>query len=385
MTSSSPLKIAVAPNAFRGSLTALEAVACIERGLRSSLLPCEIISMPLADGGDGTLDVWVSAKEGRRLSQAVTGPRGQPVVAEYGMTGDTALVEMARASGIELLAPDERDPLLTTTYGTGELIRAAVMAGARRIMVGVGGSATVDGGAGCLQALGGRLLDRDGASIPPGGGGLGHLARIDLSPVQELLSDVILQVLCDVDNPLLGPEGAAPVFGPQKGADAAAVRTLSENLAHFAAELAVATGVDVGTERGAGAAGGLSAGLMAGASAELVSGVEALIEDCGYAAVLSEADIALIITGEGKLDSQTGGGKAPLGIARQAAKRAIPVVAFAGSVTASVVELRRWNIQAAWSIVPHPCTLDQAVANAAPWLEAAATHLGNALALDLHR
>ncbi len=373
-------KIAIAPNAFRGSLTALEAVAAIDTGLKQSLLDCETILMPLADGGDGTLDVWLSANHGERISLDVTGPLGANVRAEYGLAGQMALIEMARASGIELI--EERDPLRTTTFGTGQLIRDAIERGTTEILVGIGGSATVDGGAGCLQALGARLLNNTGEDpIPFGGGTLHQLAYIDLTPLQELLAGVTIRVLCDVDNPLLGPDGAAAVFGPQKGADAATVRRLEANLAHYADVIQRDVGLDIRNMPGTGAAGGLSAGLMAGTGAELVSGVLALIQSCSYDRQLAVGDIDLLITGEGKLDNQTGGGKAPFGIAQLATRHQIPVIAFAGAVTAKVSELQQWGISAAWSIVPQVCTLEEALQQAEAWLVEAATNLGNTLHL----
>lgn len=376
------LKIAIAPNSFRGSLSAFEAATCIERGLHQSLLTCETILMPLADGGNGTLDVWLKARGGQTVNCEVMGPLGQPVMAEFGLLGDTALVEMARASGVELLTPEQRNPLNTTTYGTGQLIKNAIEHGAKTILVAVGGSATVDGGIGCLEALGAKLLDASGRWIQPpyGSGALSQLDTIDLSPVHQLLHGINIQVLCDVDNPLVGERGAAPVFGPQKGATPAIVEELAANLAHFAKIVQRDVGIDIANVPGAGAAGGLSGGLMA-AGATLVSGVEALIQDCRYDKRLAQGDIGLVITGEGKLDEQTKGGKAPVGIAQEAAKYNIPVVAFAGAVTTSISELQQWGIQAAWSIVRQPATLETALQNAPEWLTEAAINLGNALYL----
>lgn len=376
------MRIAIAPNAFRGSLTSREAAACIAEGLHASNLQCETILMPLGDGGDDTLDVWLQARQGRVIEEEVVGPRGNPVRAAYGLAGQTALIEMARASGIELLVPTERNPLLTTTFGTGQLIRSAIDQGAREILVGIGGSATVDGGAGCMQALGARLLDSEGKNIPHGGGTLDQLASIDLSMLD--LQGVTIRVLCDVDNPLLGPEGAAPIFGPQKGADEEMVQSLAQNLSHYADVIELDLGVDIRYVPGSGAAGGLSAGLMAMTGAKLVSGVEELIQSCGYGDRLAQGNIDLLITGEGKLDNQTKGGKAPFGIAQAAAGYNIPVVALAGAVTAPIVDLQQWNIQAAWSIVPRASTLEEAFENANVWLKEAARNLGNLLELKLH-
>lgn len=372
-------KIAVCPTAFRGSLTARQAAEAIANGLRASTLPCDPLLMPLADGGNDTLEVWVQARQGQRRQVEVRDPLGRPRQAEFGVQGDTAVVEMARASGVELLKPSERNPLLTTTFGTGQLIRAAIQNGARTILVGVGGSATVDGGAGCLQALGARLLDVQGQPIPPGGGALGRLAQIDPTPARELLRGVTIQVLCDVDNPLLGPVGAAPMFGPQKGALPESVRQLEANLTYYAAIVRRDLGIEIGDVPRTGAAGGLSAGLYA-LGAELVSGAETLIQSCGYDAILAAGNVSLVITGEGKLDAQTQHGKAALGIAREARKHGIPVIALTGALLASPEELREWGFAAAWSIIPRPCALDEALQQGEQWLTQAATHLGDMLA-----
>lgn len=377
------MKIALCPNAFRGSLSALQAAEAIADGLRRSRLDCEPLLMPLADGGNGTLDVWLYAVQGQRIQLPVQGPLGDTVVAEYGLAGKTAMIEMARASGVELLKSADRNPLNTTTFGTGQLILDAVAHGATEILVGVGGSATVDGGAGCLLALGARLLDKNNMIVKGSGESLDQIAHIDASPLCEKLIGVTIRVLCDVENPLLGPLGAAPIFGPQKGADAEAVQRLETNLAHFADVVLNDVGIDMHYVPRSGAAGGLSAGLFALAGAELVSGADVVIQACGYDKILTEQSIALVITGEGKLDDQTGGGKGPMGIAQAAAKLGIPVIALAGSVTASPMNLQAWGFTAAWSIVPQPCSLEDALKNGKAWLIDSATHLGNTLALQL--
>ncbi len=377
------MKIALCPNAFRGSLSALQAAEAIADGLRRSRLDCEPLLMPLADGGNGTLDVWLYAVQGQRIQLPVQGPLGDSVMAEYGLARKTAMIEMARASGVELLKSADRNPLNTTTFGTGQLILDAVAHGATEILVGVGGSATVDGGTGCLLALGARLLDKNNMPINGSGGSLDQIAHIDASPLHEKLTGVTIRVLCDVENPLLGPLGAAPIFGPQKGADAVAVQRLETNLAHFADVVLNDVGIDMRHVPRSGAAGGLSAGLFALAGAELVSGADVVIQACGYDKILTEQSIALVVTGEGKLDDQTGGGKGPMGIAQAAAKLGIPVIALAGSVTASPMNLQAWGFTAAWSIVPQPCSLEDALKNGEVWLIDSATHLGNTLALQL--
>lgn len=377
------MKIAICPNAFRGSLTALQAAEAIAKGLQASQLECEPLIMPLADGGNGTLDVWLYAVQGQLIQVEVKGPSGESVLAEYGLAGTTAMVEMARASGVELLKATERNPLKTSTYGTGQLILDAIQRGATEILVGVGGSATVDGGAGCLLALGALLLDEKGDLISGNGGALNQILRIDPTSLQKNVQGVSIRVLCDVDNPLLGPSGAAAVFGPQKGADAESVRQLENNLRHFAEIVRRDVGVEIGNIPRTGAAGGLSAGLYGIAGAELVSGADAVIKACGYDKMLTAERVSLVITGEGKLDDQTGSGKGPLGIAQEANRQHIPIIALAGGVTASADNLREWGFASAWSIVPRPCTLEEALANGEAWLTETALQLGNTLAISL--
>lgn len=378
------MRIAIAPNAFRGSLSAFQAVECVRAGLTQSALAgstLELISMPLADGGDGTLDVLLGGLGGERLRLTATGPLGAPVEAELGLLGDgrTAVVELAQASGVERIPRPERNPLLATTYGTGELIAAAWARGYQRILIGVGGSATVEGGVGCLQALGARLLDSEGNDISRGGAGLARLESVDAGAIRAKYAGIEIVVLCDVTNPLLGPSGAARVFGPQKGADPAMVETLEANLTRFAGVIRRDLGTDITTLAGGGAAGGIGAGLHAFLSAELAPGGAAIISALGYDKQLAGAD--LVITGEGKLDGQTGGGKAARAIAAAAAQAGVPVVALAGTLDADAAALRAMGIQAAWSIAPGPCTLETALDQAGNWLTRAATQLGNLLAL----
>ncbi|MCC7449368.1 MAG: glycerate kinase [Anaerolineae bacterium] len=379
------MRIAIAPNAFRGSLTALQAVDAIADGLRrSTLKDLHMIPMPLADGGDGTLDILINGLGGERTTVTVTGPNGLPVQAMMGLLGDgqTAMIEMARASGVELVPRPLRNPLIATTYGTGELMRTALQHGYRRFVIGIGGSATVDGAAGCMQALGIRLLDRSGVEIPRGGGGLAQLAHIDTTSVQAVRNQAIdITVLCDVTNPLIGANGAARVFGPQKGADPAMVETLEANLTHFADVINRDLGIDVTTIPGGGAAGGFGAGFVAFLGAKLAPGGPTLIALLGYDRQLKDVD--LVITGEGKLDSQTGGGKAVQSVADAAARAGAPVIAFAGTLDADSAALNAIGIRAAWSIVPGPCSLDDALTNGASWLARAATEVGNVLALRL--
>ena len=376
------MKIAVAPNAFRGSLSAIQATDAISAGLCRSALPApEIVPMPLADGGDGTLDVLLHGLGGERVRYTVTGPLGSPIQAAIGLLtgGDTAVIEIAQASGVELIPRPQRNPLIATTYGTGELIRAALEHGCQRILIGIGGSATVDGAAGCVQALGARLFDESGADIPRGGGGLSRLASIDVSGLTPLLKGAEITVLHDVTNPLIGPDGAARIFGPQKGASPAIVETLDANLTHFAALIRRDLGIDVATLPGGGSAGGLGAGLPAFLGARLAPGGPAIIELLGYERQFAGVD--LVITGEGKLDAQTSGGKAVMAIAQSARRAGIPVIALAGRLDADSAALNEMGIHAAWSIIPEPCTLRDAIEHGAAWLARAATELGNTLAI----
>ncbi|MGB3958921.1 MAG: glycerate kinase, partial [bacterium] len=273
------MRIIIAPDSFKGSLTAAEVAASIERGVKRVLPQAETIPVPLADGGEGTVDALVSATGGRLVTKEVTGPLGERVKASYGLLGDgeTAVIEMAAASGLPLVPLEKRNPMLTTTYGTGELILAALDEGCRRIIIGIGGSATNDGGAGMAQALGVKLLDEEGLDIPYGAAGLARLDRIDISSLDRRLAQVEVLVACDVDNPLTGPRGAARVYGPQKGADPQMVEELDQILGRFAAIILRDLGKDVKDIPGAGAAGGLGAGLMAFLNGRLAPGVELVL------------------------------------------------------------------------------------------------------------
>jgi len=379
------MDIAIAPNAFRGSLSAAQAAFCIAEGLQRSRLPALPLLMPLADGGDGTLDVALRGLGGERIELTVRGPLGQPVRAALGLfsDGQTALIEMAQASGVELISKHERDPLRATSYGTGELIRAAVERGFKRILIGLGGSATNDGGAGAMQALGARLLDSDGNEIGPGGAALSCLARIETDALQRLLYDAELVALCDVDNPLTGSRGASAVFAPQKGANAEAVETLEAALSHFAEIIQRDLNTDISQTAGGGAAGGFGAGLVAFTGARIAPGAETLIRLLGYDQQLGGA--ALLITGEGKLDSQTASGKAVRAIAAEAARHEIPVLALVGTLDCSPADLAEMNIESAFSIIREPCTLEEASAHAAEWLTQAAQNLANTLALSIRK
>ncbi len=353
------MKIVIAPDSYKESLSAMEVANAIEAGFREIYPNAEYVKMPVADGGEGTVDAMVAATGGRKISVSVTGPTGKPVMAEWGLIDpQTAVIEMAAASGLERISAVERNLLITTTYGTGEMIRAALDLGVKQFIIGIGGSATNDGGAGMLQALGYRLLDQHGRDIPRGGAGLSDLATIDISSADPRLQDCQFKVACDVTNPLTGPMGAAQIFGPQKGADEAMVALLDENLKHYARIVTQELGTDVEFVSGAGAAGGMGAALLAFMKAELHSGIDIVLAALGLESIIAEAD--LVITGEGRLDSQTINGKVPVGVARLAKRHGKPVIAIAGSLSPDVAIVYEHGIDSAFGAVNRVCTLHEA-------------------------
>lgn len=374
------VKILIAPGAFKNSLSAAETARVIGVGLQRSGLALQLHYVPIADGGNGTLDAFL-ASGGARFERVVRGPLGAPVTAAWGLLadGETAVVEMALASGLELLTPETLDPLRATTYGTGELLRASLDGGAKRVIVGMGGSATVDGGAGCLQALGVRLLDAAGREVGPGGGGLADVATIDVSGLDPRWREVDVVIASDVQNPTLGPDGAAAVFGPQKGATPDDVDVLECNLHHFFTVVADTLGVDVRATVGGGAAGAFSAGLMAFLGGRIVSGIDLVLDHGGFDAHLRDAD--LVITGEGQMDTQTVQGKGPIGVARRALAAGVPTVALVGGLRADDALLHEAGLAAVLPIVTHPMSLDEAIADAAALVEQAALRLAYVLAV----
>ena len=368
------MRIVIAPNAFKGSLSALDAAEAIAEGVRVAASDADVVLVPIADGGDGTVDALVAATRGERRTLRVRGPLGDPVDADYGLIdgGATAVIEMAKAAGLALVPPGKRDPRITTTYGVGELLQRAYDAGARHFIVGIGGSATNDGGAGMAQALGYHLLDQNGLELPPGGLALKRLARIHVGGVHANWKEAEVEVACDVTNPLTGPSGASAVYGPQKGATPEMVAELDAALKHFAEIIRRDLGVDVEQLPGAGAAGGLGAGLVAFTGARLRPGAEMVMEALRLDDRLAGAQ--LVITGEGRLDSQTARfGKGPAAVARHARQAGIPVVALGGSI-ADEPELRLL-FDGLEATVIEPCTLDEAIAQARPLLVAASTRL----------
>ncbi len=346
------MKIIIAPDSFKESVSASRCAQAIKAGFVSIFPQAECVCLPIADGGEGTVEAMVEATDGKMVMLPVMGPMGDFVGAFYGLSGDgqTAFIEMAAASGLMLVPAGERNPLRATSYGTGELIRHALDAGVRHIILGIGGSATVDGGMGMAQALGARFLDERGESVGLGGGALQRLVKIDLSDLDPRLHDCRIEVACDVDNPLLGERGAAAVFGPQKGACIEMVAVLERGLQNYARVMLAATGQDVAPMVGGGAAGGMGAAARVFLNATLKSGIDIVLEAVHLEEALRDAD--LVITGEGRIDSQTIGGKAPVGVARIAKKYAIPVIGIAGVLGDGVEAVHQHGIDAVFSILP---------------------------------
>ena len=355
------MKIVIAPDSFKGSLTALQVSDAVEEGFKRIFPDAQIEKVPMADGGEGTVQSLVDATGGQLLTESVTDPLGGKVKANYGILGDglTAVIEMAAASGLPLVPLDKRNPMLTTTYGTGELIKAALERGCRKFIIGIGGSATTDGGAGVAQALCVKLLDASGEDIAFGGIGLSNLAEIDMSTIDERIAETETVVACDVDNPLTGPRGAAHVYSPQKGATSEQVELLDKYLGHFADIVKRDLGKDVKETPGAGAAGGLGAGLMAFLNAELRSGIDIVIEASKLRERMKGVD--LVITGEGQLDEQTAYGKTPTGVSRVAEEMGIPVLAIAGGIKSGAETSYEEGIDAMMSIAPGPISLEEAI------------------------
>ncbi|MFM2317679.1 MAG: glycerate kinase [Thiothrix sp.] len=365
------MKVIFAPDSFKESLSAPAVAAALARGFQRVIPQLEAVLLPVADGGEGTTEALVSATGGQLFEQVVTDPLGRPITAQWGLLGGQtepmAVIETAAASGLHLLTLDERNPCLTSTFGTGELVRAALDAGVRRFIIGLGGSATNDAGAGFLQALGAQLLDQAGQALRPGGLALSGLQRIDLSQLDPRLASCRFEVACDVNNPLTGIKGASAVFGPQKGADAQMVAALDAALSHFAKLAEPVTGRDFSLLPGAGAAGGLGAALTGFLNAELRSGIDIVLDALDFDSYLNGAQ--LVITGEGRIDSQTIHGKTPIGVARRAKRQGLPVVAVAGSVSADAAVVYQHGIDAVFSIMQGVATLPQALQEASSNLE----------------
>ncbi|MEE4134406.1 glycerate kinase [Pseudomonas viridiflava] len=354
------MKIVIAPDSFKDSLSAQAVADAIASGLAEVWPDAELVKCPMADGGEGTVEAVLDACEGQWMSAQVSGPLGDSVSAQWGWLAQsrTAIIEMAMASGLQLLTLKQRDACLTSTEGTGQLISAALDAGAQRVILAIGGSATNDGGSGMLSALGARFLDRDDQPLPRGGRALAELARIDLSDLDPRLANVRVEIAADVDNPLCGPNGASHIFGPQKGASPDQVLALDAALAHFADHSARTLGRDLRDSPGSGAAGGMGFAAKAYLNASFRAGVEVVADLTGLEQALVGAD--LVITGEGRFDAQTLRGKTPLGVARVAQRQRIPVIVLAGTLGEGYEQLYRHGISAAFALTSGPMDLEQA-------------------------
>lgn len=364
-----PIKIVIAPDSFKGSLSAMEAAIAIEKGIKDYLPNADTILLPVADGGEGTMDSLVDATKGRKMEVDVKGPLGSPVKAEYGELGDgiTCVIEMASASGLCLLSKDERNPMEATTYGTGQLIKVALDNGYRQFILAIGGSATNDGGIGMLQALGMRLIDGSGKEVGLGGGKLDQIVRIDDSEFDSRIAESMFLIASDVQNPFIGPTGASHVFGPQKGATPEMVRILDEKLEYFAGLVEEKTGVRLHDKPGAGAAGGIGGAFQAFFPSTMRRGIDIVIEYTQLANALKGAD--LVITGEGQIDFQTASGKTPMGVAQEAQKQGVPTIALAGSIGKGIDVLYQYGIQSVHSIVNAPMSLEEAINQASHLLQ----------------
>ena len=355
------MKVVIAIDSLKGSLSSMEAGMAIKDGILAAKPDAEVIVKPLADGGEGTTDALIEGMNGERIDLTVTGPMHTPVDAYYGYLKDTntAVMEMASAAGITLVPDSEKNPLLATSYGVGEMINDAIQRGCRNFIIGIGGSVTNDGGIGMLKALGVRFLDENGEDAGEGGQALAKVARIDVSGMNPLLKECHIQVACDVNNPLCGENGSTYVYGPQKGVTEDMKKTLDETMAHFARVTSETLENDYMNTPGAGAAGGLGYAFLAYTGAALTPGIELILDAVGLEEELSSADV--VVTGEGRLDFQTAMGKAPVGVARLAKKYNAKVIAFAGSVTKEATACNKEGIDAFFPILRGVCTLAEAM------------------------
>ncbi|WP_134706582.1 glycerate kinase [Rahnella sp. CJA17(1/100)] len=377
------MKIIIAPDSFKESLSAECAAMAIEDGFRAVFPELEAVRLPVADGGEGTVDALIAATGGHRIDIEVTDPQGHRVRGFYGVNGkgDCAVIEMAAASGLMLVPAGQRDPLAATSFGTGELIRHALDGGIRHIILGIGGSATVDGGIGMVQALGGRFTDAQGIDLPWGGAALAQLAAIDLSALDPRLAQCRIEVACDVENPLTGPCGAAAVFGPQKGASAQDVQVLDAALAHLAAVIFRHLGVNVLEWPGGGAAGGMGVAARLFLRGNMRSGIDIIMDAIGLDEAMQGA--TLVITGEGRLDQQTINGKAPVGVARLAQRYHVPVIGLAGILGEGVEVVHQHGLEAVFSILPRLAPLETVLEQGEENLRYAAQNLARVYRLGM--
>jgi glycerate kinase len=375
------MKIIIAPDSYKGSISSKAAADAIERGIKRCLPDAVTIKVPMADGGEGTLDSLLAAAGGRRIPVRVTGPMGHPVDAEYGLLGErnVAVIEMAKASGLVLVTEKDRNPLTATTYGTGELIKHALDFGCRDFILALGGSATNDGGAGMLQALGSRLLDSSGEQVGRGGGILSSVTSIDQGNWDPRIEQSRFVIASDVQNPLIGAEGATRIFGTQKGATPEMLEVLEQGMTTWANTIERSTGIRLHDQPGTGAAGGIGGAFLAFFPATIKRGIDVIIEHTRLREYLEGAD--LVITGEGRIDHQTTSGKTPMGIAQEAKNFGVPTIALAGSVGRGIEPLYAHGIQAIFSIVNGPMSLQMAMDEAAELLERTSEQIMRALLL----
>ncbi|WP_154826808.1 glycerate kinase [Clostridium butyricum] len=363
------MKFVLATDSFKESITSTQACDVMEKAIKKIKNDAEVVKVPMADGGEGTVEALVNSTGGVFVETEVLNPLGEKIKASYGILGnkETAVIEMAKASGIEFIKREDRNPLITTTYGTGQLIKHAIENGIKHIVIGIGGSATNDGGCGMLQALGVKLLDENNNEISFGGGCLNKIETIDLSSLHSNIKDVTIEVACDVTNPFIGPTGASYIFGPQKGADTEMVELLDKNLEHFADKIKEILNIDIKYVKGAGAAGGLGGALLAFLNAELKSGIELVIKYTNLEDKVKDADY--VFTGEGSIDGQTIFGKTPVGVSRIAKKYNVPTIAFGGKVSQDAENLFDEGIIALFSIMRGVESLNEALKNGADNLE----------------
>lgn len=370
MLNSGLMKIVIASDSYKGSNTSMRVAELIEEGAKAVFPEANYIKIPIADGGEGTVEVLTSGLGGEIKRVRVQDALGRPVDSFYGVLDDKAVLEMAAASGLPLIAQSERNPLIASTFGTGQLLLAALNAGYRNITIGIGGSATNDGGAGMARALGYQFLDTEGRELPEGGAALAELTQLNDSKASPLLQEARINVACDVDNPLLGPNGASSIYGPQKGADEAAVRKLDAALANFANVVERWKGLELRNNPGAGAAGGLGFGLMAFCDARIESGIDTILNLVNFESRLKGTH--LVITGEGKIDGQSIRGKVPVGVAIRARKCGIPVLAIVGDIGADANRVLQYGIDSIMSTVDRAMGLKEAMLRSSETLRDAA-------------
>ncbi|MDD3839793.1 MAG: glycerate kinase [Clostridia bacterium] len=363
------MKIIIAPDSYKGSLSAVEVSQAIENGIRKVERSADIHKIPMADGGEGTVEAMITATGGKVIEKTVKGPLGEPVSSYFGILqdGTTAVIEMSAASGLPLVPKNNRNPMFTTTYGTGELIKFAVELGCKKLIIGIGGSATNDGGMGMAQALGVKFFDKDGLELGFGGGELLKLDAIDYSNLNVDLNSVNIEVACDVDNPLCGPHGASHVYGPQKGATQEMIQKLDQGLYNYASLIKKHLDKDILDVPGSGAAGGLGGGLVAFLGAKLKSGVDIVIETTGLKEKVKDSD--LVFTGEGSTDYQTLFGKAPSGVAKIAKEYGVPVVCLSGGIGENAQKLYDVGVTSLFSIVNRPMSLKESMDNSSKLIE----------------